>query len=234
MVIDNGSDEDSELASLRAYANQKGIPLVQSGFRLAANAHGHLLRSFVMDHPEYSHYLFIDPDVYFLSQGTLDRMVAELDAAESAWGIMPRCTWDGESDHSLPDGVVCLGEETLITYSIQGGPWGDDMEPTQSRANIVARLHPFCALIKNTPVFRSVAEHVGLSNACTFSPRDGFNWDTLALTTSVMKTHGLEYLMSTEMVFHFFGVSYDTEWIESKRGRCKKWLDELRAQDAWV
>jgi hypothetical protein len=45
--------------------------------------------------------------------------------------------------------------------------------------------------------------------------------------TAVMKTHELHYLMSSAMVFHFFGVSYTDEWLEEKRTKCRAFLKEL-------
>ena len=76
-------------------------------------------------------------------------------------------------------------------------------------------------------MFRRVAKEVGLSNAWVFAVKNGLCWDTLGLMTAVMKTHGLHYLMSSAMVFHFFGVSYTDEWLEEKRTKCRAFLKEL-------
>lgn len=222
-VMDNNSTDGDDLAALKRYASEAGVDFTSSGFHVAPstpNSHGIVLRSFVMDHPECTHYLFIDPDVCFLESGVIEGMLDELSADDHAFGIMPRST--------LPAGVAWLNQESVIRYTIQW-PGCDESTLREARALVRPRLHPFCALIENTPLFRSVVEEVGLALTCTLAPKGGFNWDTLGLATSVMKTHGFHYLVSLSGVHHFFGVSYDPAGIDSKRARCQEWLAELRA-----
>jgi hypothetical protein len=45
-----------------------------------------------------------------------------------------------------------------------------------------------------------------------------------------MRTHGCHFLESDEMVFHFFGVSYDKQSLESKRKRCLELLETLKRE----
>jgi len=233
-VLDNASSDAHDMASLSAFAAARGIPILQSGFDTVQrhiNTHGEVLRQFVLSHPDCSHYLFLDPDVYFMDESTIDVMLSELESDESAFAIMPRCTWDGKNDHSLATGNALTGKRCLMRYSMC---WSEGAEvPTAECEGVLgARLHPFCALIKNSLPFRRTVEEVGLSIASVFAVKSGLCWDTLGLMTAIMKTHGLGYRLSSAMVFHFFGVSYDNWAIEKKRATCNAFLRELKEIDS--
>jgi GT2 family glycosyltransferase len=182
-VYDNASDDDT--APLRAYAAEKGVPFLPSGFTLASmnNSHGDVLRTFVLENPDCDYYLFLDADTVFAQPGTIPRMLAELSAAPEAFAAVPRMSWDGETPYA---GI----EEIPEVYG--------------------ERLHPFCALVKNTPLFRAVVTEVGLF--CVkflWGDREEY-LDTFKLMTRVMRTHGLRHLIASPLVIHFFSVSY--EW----------------------
>ena len=53
--------------------------------------------------------------------------------------------------------------------------------------------------------------------------------DTCELMTRVMSTHSLTHRIASPMILHFFSVSYDDRWMESKNERCQKMLAEYRA-----
>jgi GT2 family glycosyltransferase len=204
-VFDNASEDDA--AGLRAYAEEMGVPIVQSGFTTQTqnNSHGEILRRFVLEHPDCTHYLFLDADVCFVQDDTIGVMLEELEKAGDAFGIGPRLSWDG---------VTELSEEALRNPDLYE-----------------ARLHPCCALVKNTGLFRRVVEEVGLS--CVkylWAEREEY-LDTFKLMTKVIKTHGLRHLISSRMVVHFFCVSY--EWdpprlMQEKGQRRDALLAELR------
>lgn len=52
-----------------------------------------------------------------------------------------------------------------------------------------SRLHPCCALVKNTPIFQRVVAEVGLSCIQYLWARGEEYYDTFRLMTQVMKTH---------------------------------------------
>src|SRR5687768_4949668 len=56
-ILDNTSQDD--MTGLSAYAARKQVQLLPSGFTTATmnNSHGQVLRRFVLDHPNCSHYL---------------------------------------------------------------------------------------------------------------------------------------------------------------------------------
>ena len=67
-IFDNASQDD--MTDLESYAECTGIPIVQSGFTTETihNSHGEVLRQFVLENPEATHYLFLDSDVCFLEE----------------------------------------------------------------------------------------------------------------------------------------------------------------------
>lgn len=184
VVYDNDSTDDT--SALRAFAATPGFAWVPSGFPLGTrnNSHGEILRRFVLEHPDCSHYLFLDTDVVFVQPETIQIMLAELDADPTAFGIGARQSWDG---------LVPVPAEIL-----------------RANPNIQdARLHPCCALVANTALFRTIVEAIGLSAAnYLWAERDEY-LDTFALLTRVMRTHGLYHRISRALVRHFFTVSYD-------------------------
>jgi GT2 family glycosyltransferase len=208
-VFDNGSTDD--MIELRRYATKRNVPIIPSGFSLTTehNSHGDILRNFVLNRPDCTHYLFLDADVCFLEIDTIVTMLAELERTPDLFGIGPRMSWDGISE--IPS------------------------EVRQKNPDICdARLHPCCALIPNTPLFRQVVEIIGL--ACVrylWAEREEY-LDTFKLLTRVMQTHGLRHILSSAMIQHFFCVSYEWDLQEIKRHKMEmrdQRLAQLRALD---
>jgi len=210
-VFDNASTDDT--SELIAYTESQGIPFVQSGFSTETenNSHGEILSKFVLEHPDCTHYLFLDPDVCFLDDSTIGTMLDELEDHANAFGIGPRMSWDGEEE--IPEAVRKANPDICD-----------------------ARLHPCCALIKNTSLFRSIVKEIGLSSLKYLWAAGDEIVDTFQLMTKVMKTHGLGHVISTKMVLHFFCVSYIWEptkhWNEAKATRRDELLSKYREKDA--
>jgi hypothetical protein len=209
-IYDNDSTDD--MTGVKEYASRKGIPIKQSGFNTETenNSHGEVLRRFALDNPDCTHYLFLDSDVCFLEDQTLNVMLDELENNSDAFGISPRMSWNGVEE--MPKQVI---EDNSDIYH--------------------ARLHPCCALVKNTQLFRNVVEEIGFS-CVKYLWADGDEYfDTFKLMTRVMKTHGLKHIMSSKMVLHFFCVSYVWEptqgWNESKAGQRDALLMVFRAEE---
>jgi len=189
-VFDNNSTDD--LAPLRAFAGQVGVPVVPSGFSIDTqnNSHGDVLRSFVFANPDCDFYLFLDADVVFIQPDTIQGMLRELEAVPDAFGAGPQMSWDGTQP------LAELNDNPEV---------------------YAARLHPCCALVKNTPLFRAVVEEVGLVCAkLLWAEREEY-LDTFKLMTMVMKTHGLRHIITSQMVMHFFSVSYDWDPEDLRR-----------------
>jgi hypothetical protein len=191
-ILDNASEDDC--STLRAYAASLGVPLQPSGFTTHTqhNSHGEVLRRFVLDHPHATHYLFLDSDAVFSQPDTIDTMASELDAA--------------------PEDVFAVGAR--MSY-----PWAPEREvPAEHRFNLYERrLHPFCALFRNTPLFRSVAEDVGFHCYRSLLPDKDQYLDTNELMSVVMRAFGQRYMRSSAMVGHFFAVSYKWHQEETLR-----------------
>jgi hypothetical protein len=77
------------------------------------------------------------------------------------------------------------------------------------------RLHPCCALIKNTSLFREIVKEMGLSCIDYLRVNKHEYWDTFKLLTKVMTTHNLKPIISSSKVLHFFSTSYI--WEPSKK-----------------
>jgi len=206
-IYDNDSKDD--MRRVEEYAGKKGIKIIPSGFtsETVNNSHGEVLRRFVLENPVCTHYLFLDADVCFLEDQTLNLMLDELADASDAFGIYPRMSWDGVNE--IPEQV--LVENPDIYH---------------------ARLHPCCALVKNTPLFRDVVEEIGLS-CVNYLWADGDEYlDTFKLMTKVVKTHNLKHIKSSTMVLHFFCVSYlwepTQQWNEAKAWRRDEFLSYFR------
>ena len=210
-MFDNASIEN--MSELKVYAESKGIPIIQSGFTTDTenNSHGEILSRFVLEHPDCTHYLFLDTDVCFLEDNTIGTMLDELEANAKAFGIGPRMSWDGVGE--IPE------------------------EARKANPDICdARLHPCCALVKNTSLFRSIVKEIGLSSLKYLWAESDEIVDTFKLMTKVMKTHGLRHVISTRMVLHFFCVSYIWEptkhWNEAKAKRRDELLSKYREENA--
>jgi len=205
-VVDNASED--RLSALRNLAEQFGVALVQSGFstQTAGNSHGEILSRFVHHHPDCSYYLFLDADICFVEENTIPTMLAELTACPEAFGIGARLTdWSGEKE-------IAEQYRELVYCS---------------------RLHPCCALVKNTALFRTVVEEIGLSCIRYLGAESETYWDTFTLMTKVMRTHGLRHILSSKKVLHFFSVSYpsdDKEVVERKEHRRDELLREFQQQ----
>ena len=209
-VFDNASEDDT--TGLRAYAEEIHVPIVQSGFTIQTqnNSHGEILRRFVLERSDCTHYLFLDADACFVQSDTIDVMLEELEACDDAFGIGARMAdWGGEQE---------LAEE-------------------YREKAYYCRLHPFCALVKDTDVFRRVVDEIGLSCVKYLWAQDEEYLDTFHLMTKVMKTHQLRHTLSSKMVTHFFSVSYDwnaEDVVELKEKRRDELLREFRGEEEWV
>jgi hypothetical protein len=210
-VMDNSSTDD--MANLRAYAAEQDIPIVQSGYAAAdtkLNSHGEILARFVLEHPHCDYYLFLDTDVVFIHPNTINLLMDALASDLAAFGAGPMQSWDG--DQEIP------AQYHELIYE--------------------RRLHPCCALIKNTPLFRRVVEIIGLTGVrYCWSKRDDMYQtecedyaDTFELMTRVMKTHDQKHIIVPPMILHFFSVSYDPLGMEHKNRNCQAMLTVYRTQ----
>jgi hypothetical protein len=207
-IYDNASQDD--LTGLEKFAAEQGILILQSGFTsdTVNNSHGEVLRRFVLENPGPTHYLFLDSDVCFLDDFTINTMLTELSGTPEAFGIGPRMSWDGAEE--IPQDVMKANPDIRD-----------------------ARLHPCCALVKNTSLFRNVVEAIGLSSVKYLWANAEEYLDTFKLMTKVMHTHGLKHIISSKMVLHFFCVSYVWEptkhWNEAKARRRDDLLEQFRS-----
>ena len=101
--------------------------------------------------------------------------------------------------------------------------------------SVKPRCEPCCTLVRNTAVFRRVADRVGFSPAWVFENaiEGAGGYDTMDLMTAVMTTHEQVYLESSSGVLHFWMVSYglDTPQMDAKRDQCRCLLEQYRENE---
>ena len=228
-IIDNHST-DPGLPALKAACSDAPVEWQLSRWPAAdapVNSHGDVLRDFVMEHGDATHFLFMDADVYFLSEDCVGVMLDELVAFPDLWAVQGRFAWLEEHSGAGAGADVWAGHPQQLGASIDGavaGPFTGQHKP---------RCHPALALVANTPVFRRVAEIVGLSAGVIIAADEtigGFA-DTFGLASMVMRTHGLRHALSSVTVGHYHGVSYDdpTQPRDWKVADCQRRLAGLRA-----
>jgi len=83
-VLDNQSD-DVQRDQLGTYLAAQHVSFRQTGFdtSIAGEKHGVAFANFIRDHPECTHYLFLDADMWFIEPNTIATMAAELITAPS-------------------------------------------------------------------------------------------------------------------------------------------------------
>lgn len=222
---------NDDASQLDAYAAQIGAKITDKPkkFEGPGNSHGEILRQFVLSKPEADYYLFLDADVVFLEEGTIRTMKRELDAEKDIFGVQARLSPDGHKEQEV--GSIPIWKEPVYIGWKTGSTPEDVKVGTPTTAMpmkyyMQRRIHPCCALIKNTETFHRVVDLIGLSTGHTSECGGGKGFDTLALMTLVMETHGLSFKLSDKMVIHFVGVSYNRK--ENKDTLCSQLLFEYR------
>ena len=208
LVLNSGPDHDLDRLD---WARRLGTRIRPSGYPLdvPVSTHGEILRDAVLAEPDCDAYLFVDSDVCFTADNTIGAMVEErtadthLFAVQAAWATVEGTIYD-------PAGVP----NTSTSQIRQAVRFADQEQWTDSAIFPVGygdRVHPFCTLVRNDQVFRSIVELLGLSPAMTECVRGGLFWDALGLLTQVMRTHGRTWTTSAQSVLHFAGVSWRTD-----------------------
>ncbi|GAB2586663.1 glycosyltransferase family 2 protein [Kribbella endophytica] len=214
VVLDNDSSGLYRLARF----TEAEVEVVQTGYTTAhtLTTHGEILRDAVLARPDYDAYLFVDCDVCFVADGTIDALALELTADADAFAVQAR--WLTHDGGELPASGEDFHPTSYIRESVRRSPddaWSDPIEYSVT-LQLTDRVHPFCCLIRNDDAFRRTVEHVGLSPAAVQAERGGKWWDTLGLLTQVMKTHGRHWTLSEQGVIHFGNVSWSSDWAAEK------------------
>lgn len=214
LLLDNDSPGFERLEELAV----DGVQLRRSGYGLEHQVvtHGEIVAAAILEHPDAEAYLLLDSDVCFRTDDTIGGLAAELASDPTVFGVQAQ--WLGA------DGSVFRPEpssgfpRTRIRESVRpagAGGWSEPYEfEVENRA--ADRIHPFCALLRNTEALRRTVELFGLSAGLVQSERTGRWWDTLGILTQVMATHGLGWKESLYGVVHFGNVSRDDQWAAEK------------------
>jgi hypothetical protein len=209
------------------WALEQGVEVAHSGYGLevAVTTHGEILRDAVRARPDTDAYLFVDADVCFLEDGTIDAMADELTSTKDAFAIQARWLLEDGTEFTEPDPP---GRNPWIRQSVRPDTHHDWSDPVEYQVAIGDRVHPFCTLLRNDAVFRSIVENIGLSPGMTECVDGGGWWDTLGLLTQAMKTHGRTWRLSGRGVLHFGNVSWSSAWATEKAARRDALLERYR------
>lgn len=227
VVLDNSSDDEG-LEQLRSYLSDQGISLIQTGFdnTLAPEKHGAALGSFVEEHDDCTHYLFLDSDMWFVEDNTVPTMLSELLESPPAvfanqariYGYYAYRVIEGR------DGIPGVGDVDDFPT------WQVSCYDTVYSTRLARRCSPACSLVANTPIFRKVVKIIGLGRAMGFEVGTARWYDTFSLMTHVMATHGLHFIVSSKRINHFTMTGYQPEARALKDQNCLTMLNELRAE----
>jgi hypothetical protein len=221
-VLDNASD-DAELPALQSYLRANDISFLQTGFdsTVAAEKHGAAFEAFIREHPDCTHYLFLDSDMWFIERDTIGTMLRELGTAgDNVFANQARIA-------GYYAGRIIEGANGVPGYA---DTWTDTMtfESKSYPTTRMTRCSPVCALVPNTPLFRRVVQTVGLTPALRFHPGAADYFDTFSLMTHAMAACGNEFIISSKTVNHFTQAAYMTEHRAPKDRDCLLLLDDLR------
>ena len=187
-IVDNASVDDT--APLSSWAAAHGIAIRPSGFTTesAANTHGEVLRTFVLDSPAVDSFLFLDADACFLEPGTVRQMQDRLTASADLFAVQAEM-------------------RLFVTEALGLHPRRPDhlVGADGSRRRLFDRPHPFCLLVRDSAPFRAVVEHIGLSTATRHaaSPDLAGSYDTFGLAAAAMRTHGQDWVVAGGPVLHY-------------------------------
>ncbi|WP_018639527.1 glycosyltransferase family protein [Parafrankia elaeagni] len=228
-VLDNHSTDDG-LADLRAAAQDLAVAWELSPWpaaESAVNSHGDVLRAFVLAHEDASHLWFLDCDVTFTQPDCLGVMLADLAAEPDLWAVQARFHWLEQHQGAGASLDIWAGRRHELWASV-------GLPPARSFPGVhKRRCHPACTLVANTPVFRRVADIIGLSAGLILSVDERFAGfaDTLGPASLALETHGLRYALSDAVVGHHHGVTYHdpANPVDAKRAECRQRLTALRA-----
>ena len=227
-VADNHSTDDGVVA-LRDAAAELGAAFELTRWPVSTATtitHGDVLRDFVLSRREAPYFLFLDADIVFLHDNTVGTMLRELESSAKSWAVQARYV---SPERRLAGSTLDMGagDPQVIDAGFPGTTWRWTVRGTGKR-----RLHPGCALVANSEALLHTADMLGFGTFAGLSQDESIAgyYDTLAVASAVMATHGLGYELSSRLVVHYFNVSYDdrTDLTRSKRQDVQRRLEILR------
>jgi len=224
-VLDNAS-RDQRAPALANYLKDAGVPLIQTGLDDSPDStkHAAAFEKFVRENPGCSHYLFLDPDIWFEDPDVIPTMVKELETAgDLVFGNQAQ-NFEYFENKVIEGGGRIAGDGGQCDRK-----WRINIGGKDYAMSLAHRCSPACCLIKNTPTFRRVVEIMGLGAWWTFrapgkpgadNGRNAVLYDTFSLMTHAMKTHGLEYMISSARIMHYTNVAWRPKELDRKEKDC--------------
>jgi len=228
------------------------------------SSHGEVLRLFVMENPNCDFYLLLDADVCFIKPNTIDTLVREIGERDELWAAQARSRRTtarlfGQARKPVKQDVTeyrsqkwvdrrkvylhgpmnprrMAGPSEPCSFNHRELDEEGRRQPLKTLAgSIKPRCEPCCTLVRNTALFRRVADRIGFSPAWILENAvEGAGvYDVMGLMTAVMTTHQRVYLESSAGVLHFWKVSYGLgdPSVNAKSGQCQKLLEQFRQDE---
>jgi hypothetical protein len=235
-IMDNNSTDNMDI--LKNYADGKEISIIRSGYSIdsSINTHGEILRQFVLTRPNCKYYLFLDTDICFYQDNTINTMLEEIECKKNAYAVLAKLI-SGRNEKAsyqyLRRKVVWDINCSFTVFTADGYQKNFNNGPNKQfigrGAEVSRELPPHCTLIKNTPLFRRVAKYASFSDVCTFEEGIGSVYDILGLVAMIMKINRKVIIPSVCSVRHFGRITYaDQKELERKSRICREMLMKLR------
>jgi hypothetical protein len=232
-VVDNHSS-DARLPVLRALCADVGVAFETSRWPaddFTLNTHGDVLRDFVLADAGADHFLFVDADIDFEEEGSVSVLVDDIDADEQLWAVQARFRWSEGNTGKNSSLDIWAGRPIDLKVGRSIDRWDD---ADGFKGAIQRRCHPGATLVRNTQLFRRVADVVGFACAVRMSgdPQYAGFFDTFGLASAAMEAAGYRYGLSHTTVHHFFMASYDKEHVAAREADARNRLRRFESASA--
>jgi hypothetical protein len=221
-VIDNDSS-DRCLDNLKATVAANGWSWLQSGFdsTLSVDKHAAALQMFFEQCSSNEWILLLDADVWFPEKHTIKTLIETLEAHTKAFACHPMI-------FSLPEQTVAEGISRIPGATPHDDShWIQTLDGNEYTVSRQPRCTPICCLIRLDAVIKKVLSSFGSYRAHIYQLGKAYFYDTLALTTKILATHGYTYCVSRNTVCHFVGVLSDQSQNKEKTELCRLLLEKL-------
>ena len=221
-VLDNKSN-DKYYENLLTYLKNANINITQTGFdnKVDVQKHGKALEVFVKENPDCEYYLFLDSDMWFIEDETIETMLSELDSApKNTFGVQARIKGFYAKD-------IIEGKDGNLGYPcIDKMRWKTTIDGKEYKMAVKnLRCSPVCCLIKNDKMFRKISLNTGLTPAYIFRVGRIEYYDTFGLMTHIMIGNGRKYIVSKKEINHFTETSYKNEFRGARNVDVEKILE---------
>lgn len=207
-VLDNNSN-DPYIFDFKEYLKSSNSTFQSTRFdnSVSADKHGMAFEKYILENRNCDYYLFLDSDMWFVEKDTIPQMVREIkETGDDIFAIQARIFGyyakeviegkDGKIGHTFADSVDfnMVVKDKQYVAKVQH-----------------ERCSPVCCVVKNSPLFHSIVENIGLTPAIVLRDDALRYYDTFGLMTYTMRAVGKKHCVSSKTVNHFTETSYKSD-----------------------